>query len=148
MKKLFSLYCGANAHPRTLSMLQQWSSSAHSCSNTHAAEHDKIESVLNYHPVFHRAFSLALKQLPLPPTIRFSVRASWKNALPSLSSKVAQHNSSLGSGQPIESRDHEKHTKGCGSSKNVAGSVFLYPKSAQYHRYHGRVRDYQFASFP
>ena len=48
--------------------------------------------VLKYHPLLRHAVAAALKEVAFPPTLGFSIRIAWKNALPSVSSLITRHN--------------------------------------------------------
>ena len=48
--------------------------------------------VLKYHPLLRAAAAGALRQTPLPPSLGFTIRIAWKNALPSVASIISRHN--------------------------------------------------------
>ncbi len=58
----------------------------------HESPQNTLPFVCRFHPAFRRAFSRALRLVPPPSEMNVSLRASWKNALPSVNSLVEAHN--------------------------------------------------------
>jgi len=79
----------ANADPRTLSLLCDSSRTRLKASRT---SDDTTICVLRFHPAFAYAFRKALRAVPVPPDVPFTIVPSWRNALPSTMSVVGKAN--------------------------------------------------------
>ena len=144
MARLSNLYCCANAHPYTCNALATWSPHK---SSKKLVQPDRIIMVSRYHPVFRRALSITLRQVPVPPSIPLNILLGWRNALPALGSVISKHNSLLGSGRlladSVDEEGNSKHIKGCG----LAGNVFLSVVKPAYEVFHTHVCEYNMRKF-
>jgi hypothetical protein len=87
--RLTYVYRVANADPRTLSLLCDSSRNLLKASRT---SDNTIICVLRFHPAFAYAFRKALRAVPVPPDVPFTIVPSWRNALPSTMSVVGKAN--------------------------------------------------------
>ena len=94
--KLVSLYDSAGADHSVLAKLR--ADPPRRLQRDGMAGSNMISCVLRYHPIFVAAFRKAMRLVPLPSSIPFTIRPSWRNALPSMNNLVAKHNDAKGRG--------------------------------------------------
>jgi len=90
-EKLKRSYVRANAHPSTVALLS--ARTAPQRLNSIGPQQPIVTMVLRYHPSFAAAVRRALALAPPPPHLGMKIVPSWRNALPSVSTKVSIANS-------------------------------------------------------
>ena len=82
-------YSTACAHNFTVSQLSSWKQKS---VDVNPDSRMLVPLVLRYHPLFAKAVSAALAQVPVPREACARVVPSWKNSLPSLQQMLQKHN--------------------------------------------------------
>ena len=88
---LLESYAAGGAHPYTMHLLEQPLTQR----RTSSVDLQRVICVLRYHPHFAKAFILAVRQVPLPPSWGLTMLPSWRNGLPSTLSYLTAHNDRL-----------------------------------------------------
>ena len=83
-EKLVANYVAANTHPSTIALLKHGRHSTKSTNASCPRTRPLITFVCRYHPVFEKAVSLTMRQVPVPLSLGFDIRASFANRLPSV----------------------------------------------------------------
>ena len=92
------LYTVANAEPEILTRLRPRPRASRS---KQGSSLPLITCVMRYHPSIHYGLRVALRSVPLPADIAFSIVPSWANALPCTSSLVNRANVQASSSRMI-----------------------------------------------
>jgi len=131
-EKLVSLYEEANAHPFSVAIMQRFRP------RVEPRAHDSTFSVmciLRFHPVFKQALGIALKYAPPPASLEFSIRSSWRNGLPSISTMLEKHNANVAA--PIRAQQTNNIMgSGSASAENQVEGMLLLPSDTDHSKHY------------
>jgi len=126
-ERLVESYEAANAHPFSVAVMRRYAP------RVEPKVHDSsfsIMCILRYHPVFKQALGAALKVAPPPASLGFSIKSSWRNGLPSISTEFEKHNARLAA--PIRAQQSNNILgSGLASARIPAEGMLLLPFDQQ-----------------